>query len=128
LNRFKDTNGRFNLDIINEPKGLLSLYNAAHLLTHDELILDEAIGFARLHLESMRHHLEYPLAEQVNRALHLPLPRTVRRIEALHYMSEYEHEPACNPTILELAKIDFNILQSLHLKELKAVSEYATSS
>lgn len=76
----------------------------------------------------MRHNIEYPLVGQVNRALFLPLPRTVRRIEALHFMSEYEHEPSCNPIILELAKIDFNILQHLHLKELKALSEYATSS
>ncbi|KAF8645556.1 hypothetical protein HU200_066148 [Digitaria exilis] len=124
FNRFKDTNGRFNIDIINEPKGLLSLYNAAHLLTHDELELEEAICFARLHLESMTHNLTYPLSDQVKRALYLPLPRTVRRIEALHYMLEYEHEPSYNPIILELAKIDFNILQNRHLKELKDLSEW----
>ncbi|CAL4984738.1 unnamed protein product [Urochloa decumbens] len=124
FNRFKDSNGTFKMDVVNEPKGLLSLYNAAHLLTHDEPALDEAICFARLHLESIRNNLEYPLSEQVKRALFMPLPRTVRRIEALNYMSEYEHEPAYNPIILELAKMEFNFLQNIHLKELKAVSEW----
>jgi (-)-germacrene D synthase len=59
--------------------------------------------------------------------LFLPLPRTVRRIEALNYMSEYEHEPSYNPIILELAKMEFNVLQNIHLKKLKAVFEYDTS-
>lgn len=76
----------------------------------------------------MTQNLTYPLSDQVKRALYLPLPRTVRRIEALHYMSEYEHERAYNHIILELAKIDFNILQNLHLKELRDLSEYVTSS
>ncbi|CAL4993756.1 unnamed protein product [Urochloa decumbens] len=124
FNRFKDTNGTFKMDVVSEPKGLLSLYNAAHLLRHDEPALDEAICFARLHLESIRNNLEYPLSEQVKRALFMPLPRTVRRIEALNYISEYEHEPAYNPIILELAKMEFNFLQNIHLKELKAVSEW----
>jgi (-)-germacrene D synthase len=60
FNRFKDMNGTFKMDLVKEPKGLLSLYNAAHLLTHDELALDEAICFSRLHLESIRQNLEYP--------------------------------------------------------------------
>lgn len=124
FNRFIVTNERFNMDTINDPKGLLSFYNAAHLLTHDEPALEEAISHVRLHLESMIETLEYPLSAQVKRALHAPLTRTVRRIEALNYMSEYEHEHGYNPDILELAKIDFNILQRLHLKELKAISEY----
>lgn len=101
------------MDVINEPKGLLSLYNAAHLFVHNEVALEEATCFARLHLESMRHNLEYPLSEQVNRALFLPLPRTVRRIEVLNYMSEYERESSYSPSILELAKLDFNFLQNI---------------
>ena len=70
----------------------------------------------------MEGKLEYPLAEQVRRALHLPLPRTLKRVEALHYMSEYKQEPMHNSSILEFAKLDFNLLQRLHLKELKALS------
>ncbi|TKW07116.1 hypothetical protein SEVIR_7G286701v4 [Setaria viridis] len=123
FNRFKDTNGSFNMEMTNDPRGLLSLYNAAYMFIHDEA-LEEAISFARLHLESMRYNLKYPLSEQVNRALHIPLPRTVRRVETLHYMSEYKHEREYNPNILELAKIDFNNLQQLHIKEIEAISKW----
>lgn len=108
---------------MNDPRGLLSLYNAGHLLTHGEVALEEAIIFARHHLELLTSSLESPLAGQVNRALKLPLPRTLRRVEALHYISEYKKEQTYNPSILELAKLDFNLLQRLHLKELKAISQ-----
>ena len=83
FNRFKDENGNFIVEITNDARGLLSLYNAAYLFTHGEPELEEAILFARQHLESMRNKLEYPLAQQVNRAFHLPLSRTLRRLEAL---------------------------------------------
>lgn len=124
FNKFKDEDGCFNVDITNDPRGLLSLYNAAYLLTHGETALEESILFARQHLQSMTSNLEYPLVEQVKRALHLPLPRTFKRVEALHYMSEYKEEPMHNSSILEFAKLDFDLLQRLHLKELKALSRY----
>lgn len=124
FNRFKDEHGNFHVDITNDARGLLSLYNAAYLFTHEEADLEKAILFARQHLESMRNNLEYPLAQQVNRALHLPLPRTLRRIEALHYITEYKGELTHNSSLLEFAQLDFNLLQRLHLKELKALSRY----
>ncbi|KAM0829477.1 hypothetical protein ACQ4PT_066825 [Festuca glaucescens] len=76
----------------------------------------------------MESDLEPPLADQVRRALHLPLPRTLKRVEALHYMSEYKDETMHNSSILELAKLDFNLLQHLHLKELKALSRWEESA
>jgi hypothetical protein len=113
------------VDTTNEPRGLLSLYNAAHLLIHGEPALEEAITFAGNHLESMMGSLNSPLAEQVKRSLHLPLPRTYRRVEAVHYISEYHEVDGHNAILLELAKLDFNLLQHVHLNELKAMTEYA---
>ncbi|KAM0829933.1 hypothetical protein ACQ4PT_066554 [Festuca glaucescens] len=124
FNKFKNEDGAFKVDITNDPRELLSLYNAAHLLTHGEIELEESIVFARKHLESMKSDLDSPLAEQVKRALHLPLPRTLKRVEVLHYISEYKDEPMHNSSILELAKLDFNLLQRLHLKELKDLSRW----
>ncbi|VAH43065.1 unnamed protein product [Triticum turgidum subsp. durum] len=124
FNKFKNEDGSFRKDITNDPKGLLSLYNTAHLLVHSEPSLEEAISFARHHLELMRDSLKSPLAEQVQRALHVPLPRTLKRVETLHYISEYKHEEWHNPTLLELAKLDFNLLQHVHLKELKYLTKW----
>ncbi|KAL6865278.1 hypothetical protein ACP4OV_016429 [Aristida adscensionis] len=122
--KFRGEDGSFLTEITNDPRGLLSLYNAAFLLTHGEVELEEAILFARHHLELLRSSLKTPLADQVTRALNLPLPRTLKRIEALHYISEYPKEQTYNPSILELAKLDFNLLQSLHVKELKLISQW----
>uniref|UniRef100_A0ACD5VBH1 Uncharacterized protein n=1 Tax=Avena sativa TaxID=4498 RepID=A0ACD5VBH1_AVESA len=127
FNKFKGEDGSFNKDITNDTKGLLSLYNGAHLLIHGEVILEEAKAFAQHHLELMKGSLSFPLAEQVKRALHVPLPRTCKRIETLHYISEYNEEEGHNTVLLELAKLDFNLLQHVHLKELKAITEWWNS-
>lgn len=124
FNKFMADDGSFSKYLTNDPRGLLSLYNAAHLLVQGEPILEEAISFARHHLESMSGSLKSPLAGEVKRALHIPLPRTCRRAETLHYISNYEKEEGHDPILLELAKLDFNLLQYVHLKELRAITEW----
>ena len=79
--------------------------------------------FARRHLELIQSSLESPLADQVARALKIPLPRTLKRVEAVSYMQEYSVDQRYNPAILELAKLDFNLLQLLHQKELNTISQ-----
>lgn len=122
FNKFKDGAGSFDTSLSSDPRGLLSLYNAAHMATPGEATLDDAIAFARRHLEAMKGELRSPLAEQVSRALDIPLPRLTRRIETMHYIAEYEQEETHDGTLLELARLDFNLVRSLHLKELKALS------
>ncbi|CAL4931037.1 unnamed protein product [Urochloa decumbens] len=124
FDKFKHEDGSFVNDITNDLKGLLSLYNAANLLNHDEGALEEALVFARRHLELMQSSLKSPLAEQVERVLKIPLPRTLKRVEAVSYIPEYSVDERYNPSILELAKLDFNLLQHLHQKELKTISEW----
>uniref|UniRef100_A0A0D9Z7A9 Terpene synthase metal-binding domain-containing protein n=1 Tax=Oryza glumipatula TaxID=40148 RepID=A0A0D9Z7A9_9ORYZ len=125
FNKFKHRDESFIIDITNDPKGLLSLYNAANLLTHNEEALQEAILFSRHHLELMKSNLKSPLAEQVSRALQIPLSRTLKRVEALSYILEYNvHEQRYNPLILELAKLDFNLLQHIHQRELKTITQW----
>uniref|UniRef100_A0A0E0KP52 Uncharacterized protein n=1 Tax=Oryza punctata TaxID=4537 RepID=A0A0E0KP52_ORYPU len=126
FNKFKGDDGNFKDELADDPIGLLSLYNAAYLFIHGEPELEEAISFARKHLEtiSQQSGLKAPLADQIKRALRLPLPRTHRRVEMISYISEYDKEDCHNPVLLELAKLDFNLLQRLHLKELKEISRW----
>lgn len=125
FDKFKNEDGSFVSGIANDPKGLLSLYNAAHLLTHDEGTLEDAILFSRRHLESIQSSLKPPLADQVGRALEIPLPRTIKREEAISFIPEYSsiQDQTYSPEVLELAKLDFNLLQHLHQKELKAFTQ-----
>ncbi|CAN6290035.1 unnamed protein product [Urochloa humidicola] len=123
FDKFRDETGSFSNDLISDPKGLLSLYNAAHMAVPGEAAaLDDAIAFARHHLEAAIGKLGSPMEGQVSRALEIPRPRFMRRLETMHYITEYEQEEAHNATLLELAKLDFNLLRFLHLKELKTLS------
>ncbi|MBZ5797691.1 hypothetical protein K8353_47550, partial [Burkholderia contaminans] len=45
FNKFKDSQGNSKKSLIENPKGMLSLYEAAHLRDHGEDILDEALDF-----------------------------------------------------------------------------------
>uniref|UniRef100_A0A8R7Q9M3 Terpene synthase metal-binding domain-containing protein n=1 Tax=Triticum urartu TaxID=4572 RepID=A0A8R7Q9M3_TRIUA len=73
----------------------------------------------------MRDSLKSPLAEHVKLAFDVPLPQTVKRVETVHYISEYQHEEGHNPTLLEFTRLDFNLLQHVHLKELKYLTKWS---
>nr|CAB3504817.1 unnamed protein product [Digitaria exilis] len=122
FDKFRDETGSFSSSICSDPRGLLSLYNAAHMAVPGEVALDDAITFARGHLEAIKGKIKSPQAEQVSRGLDIALPRFTRRLETMHYISEYEQEEAHNSLLLELARLNFNLVRTLHLKELKALS------
>ena len=94
------------------------MYEAAHLRVHGEDILAEALTFTTTHLKAMVESLGYPLAEQVVHALNRPIRKGLERIEARWYISVYQDEAFHDKTLLELAKLDFNLVQSLHREEL----------
>ena len=66
----------------------------------------------------MVESLGYPLAEQVAHALNRPIRKGLERLEARWYISVYQDEAFHDKTLLELAKLDFNLVQSLHKEEL----------
>ncbi|CAN6362751.1 unnamed protein product [Urochloa humidicola] len=119
FDKFRDGTGNFREDLSNDVQGLLSLYNAAHMAIPAEKALDDAIAFTRRHLEAAKGNLRSPMSEQVSRALKVPLPRFMPRLEATHFILEYKQEEDHDTEILELATLDYALLNSLHLKELK---------
>jgi len=115
--KFKDDQGNFNETLITDVEGMLSLYEASHMIVHGEDILEEALGFTTTHLESIPTQLNHSLAEQVKYALKHPIHKNLPRLEARRYISIYEQDPAHNEILLTFSKLDFNLLQSLHQKE-----------
>ncbi|CAL9017389.1 unnamed protein product [Prunus brigantina] len=85
---------------------------------YGEDILEEALVFTTAHLESKITHVRYSLATQISQALERPLLKCLERLGARNYMSIYQGEASHNETLLKLAKLDFNLVQSLHKKEL----------
>ncbi|KAM0936973.1 putative alpha-humulene synthase [Dioscorea sansibarensis] len=123
FNRFKDDDGNFKKELRNDLKGLLSLYEAAYLGMPEEHALDEAIEFTRNNLQSMPKNIEPWLAKQVAHALETPLRRRMSRLEARLYIPIYEEDiEEKNDVVLELAKLDFHLLQLLHREEATKIS------
>ncbi|KAG6512649.1 hypothetical protein ZIOFF_030774 [Zingiber officinale] len=122
FNKFKDNNGSFISSLNGDAKGLLSLYNVSYLGTHGEIILDEAKSFTKPQLVSLLSELEPSLAAQVSLFLELPLCRRNKILLARKYILIYQEDAMRNNVILELAKLNFNLLQSLYQEELKKIS------
>ncbi|KAJ9676221.1 hypothetical protein PVL29_024961 [Vitis rotundifolia] len=122
--KFSDERGRFKEALITNVQGMLGLYEAAHLRVHGEVILEEALAFTTTHLKAMVEHLGYPLAEQVAHALNRPIRKGLERLEARWYISIYQDEAFHDKTLLKLAKLDFNLVQSLHKEELSNLARW----
>ncbi|KAG6745710.1 hypothetical protein POTOM_050213 [Populus tomentosa] len=120
FNKFKDDKGYFKQS--NDVRGILGLYEAAHLAVHGEDILDEALAFTTIHLKSMATSPNCPLTAKVSHALKQPIRRGVPRLESRRYISIYQDEPSCNKTFLRLAKLNFNLVQELHKEELSEIT------
>ena len=118
--KFRDKQGNISSD---DVSCLLMLYDAAHVRTHGEEILDDMITFNKSRLQSlMLKNLEPELAEEVRCTLETPRFRRVERVEARRYISVYEKKVVQYGTILEFAKLDYNILQTIYCDELKELT------
>ncbi|KDP31579.1 hypothetical protein JCGZ_14804 [Jatropha curcas] len=121
FNKFKDSEGNFKEYLIKDVQGLLSLYEASYLSIQGETILDEACEFTKTHL--MATQLSSPLAHQVSHALRWPVRRGLPRKEAWHYFSIYKQSEEHSETLLKLAKLDYNIVQKLHQKDMSSITK-----
>jgi hypothetical protein len=119
FHKYRDGTGTLSTALTDDPRGLLNLCNAAHMAVPGEDILDDVIAFARPHLEAMKGDVGSPLAEQISRALDIPLPRYMGPLETMYYIAEYEKEETHNAMLLELARLDCSITKSIQLKELR---------
>ncbi|XP_057507163.1 (-)-germacrene D synthase-like isoform X2 [Actinidia eriantha] len=124
FNKFKNNQGKFQECLIGDVVGILSLYEATHLRVRGEEILDEALSFTTTHLESMVPNLSNPVAHDAIHALNQPIHKGLTRLDARQYISLYEHDDSHNKDLLNFAKLDFNLLQKLHQRELSEITRW----
>ena len=105
-----------------DAKGLLSLYEAAHLGIYGEKTLEEAKEFSVRHLKCLREEVDLTLVEQIKHSLEIPLHWKMPRLEARRYIDVYERVKGRSSVLLALAKLDFNVVQSVHQEEVKELS------
>jgi len=124
FNNFTDEKGSFIADLSSDIKGILSLYEASFLAIEGENQMDEARQFTTNCLKdhTTRFSLKPSLKEKVTHALELPLHWRMQRLHTRWFIDQYEREEDMNPSLLKLAKLDFNMLQGIYKKELKELS------
>ncbi|KAI7746587.1 hypothetical protein M8C21_005741 [Ambrosia artemisiifolia] len=121
---YKGKDGAFKEPLEKDVEGLLELYEATYLRVPGEVILDEALAYTRGRLDDISRDPSLSNAKQIQEALKQPLHKRVPRIEALRYIPFYEQQTSHNESLLKLAKLGFNLLQSLHKKELTQIYKW----
>ncbi|KAG5549113.1 hypothetical protein RHGRI_014476 [Rhododendron griersonianum] len=126
LNQREQPPGHFNACLCKDIRGMLYLYEASFLSFRGESTLEEARDFATKNLEQdiKRKDIDQDLASLVSHALELPLHWRMPRLEARWFIDLCERRPNMNPVLLQLAKLDFNMVQATHQEDLKHMSRW----
>ncbi|KAK7335549.1 hypothetical protein VNO80_27453 [Phaseolus coccineus] len=122
--KFLDKSGNFKESISNDIWGMLSMYEASYLGAKGEEVLEQAMDFSTTHLHQSLPHLSPDVGNLVARALTLPRHLRMSRLEARNYIEEYSQVSNHMPYLLEMAKIDYAMVQSMHQKELAEISRW----
>nr|AID55337.1 terpene synthase [Actinidia chinensis] len=125
---FMDEIGNFKTCLCEDVKGLLYLYEASYFSLEGERILEEARDFTTKNLNKILKRKDMiddeDLAILVSHALEVPTHWRMQRLEARWFIDMYERRPNLSPTLIQLAKLDFNMVQATHQEDLKHVSRW----
>ncbi|KAL9291396.1 Terpenoid synthase 17 [Arabidopsis thaliana] len=128
FNRFKGEDGRFKESLAEDIRGMLQLYEAAHLGTPSEDIMDEALSFTRYRLESLTSNhtatASPHLSKHIQNALYRARYHNLEILVAREYISFYEQEEDHDETLLKFAKLNFNYCQLHYIQELKDLTKW----
>ncbi|QHN97115.1 Myrcene synthase [Arachis hypogaea] len=106
-------------------EGILSLYESSFYLVEEETILDDAKKYSsKILKEYVKRNYDSYISLLINHSLEYPLHWRVPRWEAFWFINTYEKSRNLNPTLLQFAKLDFNIIQSIYQEELKDMSRW----
>ncbi|PKU86778.1 terpene synthase 10-like [Dendrobium catenatum] len=120
---FKKEREKLNQNDEHNVKGMLSLYEASYLAVEGEEELEEAGKLAMEHLKCIDGSLfTQQFIEEIDHALELPLHWRMSRLHTRWFIDAYGRRENFNPTLLELAKLDFNMVQSIYKAELQELS------
>ncbi|XP_059433848.1 myrcene synthase, chloroplastic-like [Corylus avellana] len=127
FNSFTNDKGNLEESLGEDTKGMLSLYEASFLLREGESMLEEAGDFATRKLkEYLKQNIseDQNLSSLVRHALELPLHWRMIRLEVRWFIDIYRSREDMNPILLELAELDFNMVQAVHQEDLKQLSRW----
>ncbi|KAL5708833.1 hypothetical protein ACHQM5_019589 [Ranunculus cassubicifolius] len=100
----------------NDVKGLMSLYEASYLAVNGEDFLEESRKWIYNNLESFQG--DAPHFQQTPRYWRM------QRLEARNFLDTYGKDSERNSVLVQLAKLDFNLVQSIHQRDLIQLSRW----
>lgn len=141
LENFKNEHGKFfcNFSGDERVRSMLSLLRASEISFPGEKVMEEAKAFTREYLNQVLAgrgdvtDVDQSLLREVKYALEFPWHCSVPRWEARSFIEIYSQNHSwlkskINQKILELAKLDFNILQCIYQKETQYFSRWWSDS
>ncbi|XP_020553832.1 beta-caryophyllene synthase isoform X2 [Sesamum indicum] len=124
FDKFLDGEGNFEESLVENVEGLLELYEAAHFGVHGEEILDKAMEFSSSKLKYLLPNMNCSLSTRVKAALETSIRKSLSRLGPKKFIPMYQHDKSCNEILLNFAKLDYNIVQKLHQKELSEITRW----
>ncbi|GLJ38508.1 hypothetical protein SUGI_0784660 [Cryptomeria japonica] len=143
LKNFKDNNGQFILCGVNNDNGennieeehimrsMLNILRVSSVVYPEEVLMEEAKAFSTEYLKKLLESSgdtceKRSFLKEVEYAFVYEWPCTFTRSEALNFIEIYEldNQRLKDKRILELAKLDFNILQFQYKLEMKKLSSW----
>nr|AII32470.1 terpene synthase [Populus trichocarpa] len=121
---FLDDQGNFMASLHNDIEGMLSLYEASHLACEGEEILNKANKQTSIYLRNHLGNSDSMTAERVSHALEVPLHHKMIMLEARWHIESYGKREDANPKLLQLSKLDFNMMQSVLQRDLQDMSRW----
>ncbi|KAI4324183.1 hypothetical protein L6164_023740 [Bauhinia variegata] len=122
---FQDGECDFKESLSFDIDGILSFYEATFYSFQNEIILQNARDFCLKHLKEFVKkcgHTELSLL--VTHALEIPLHWRMLRLEARWFIDFYGRKKSMIHSLLKLAKLDFNMVQTIHQEDLKHASRW----
>ncbi|KAI4331817.1 hypothetical protein L6164_016772 [Bauhinia variegata] len=105
-------------------KDILEILECSHLAVEGENVLEKAKTLALSSLNCASERMCGDLLEEVVHAVELPSHWRVQWFDIKWYINHYQKQHHMDATLLNLAKLNFNIVQAKHQDEVKELSRW----
>ena len=102
-------------------KAMVSIFEASHLALEGEDILEKAQVVASIFLKNVYQYLDVEGGKEVHDALKLPFNLRVECFNIRNHIHGYAKVSHSNLNLLKLAKLNCNMIQVVHQRELKDI-------
>nr|BBE32339.1 linalool/nerolidol synthase [Chengiopanax sciadophylloides] len=117
-------NRKFKNIVGEDISGLMALYEASQLSIKGENILEEAAKFSSQILNEKMAFVDQHQDRTARYTLRHPYHKSLAKIMARNYIKDFNAPDGWQHALLELANSDFNMVRSIHQKELSQFSRW----